>query len=148
MPGDNRKKLTYNTNKETSSKSRSKNVRPWVLYQYPRSTTQERLQGCKRPGGNSNWIIRRVGGQKLTNVWLTLKLLMLSILRVGGDNSYTLPHINKLKLEKEGKLRTEVLVSEGDMNLINEYKIGTNQVRITRFYPPITRARRKYLIEL
>ena len=86
--------------------------------------------------------------KKLTNIWLTLKLVMLSIIRVGGYNSYTLPHINKLKLEKEGKLRTEVLVSEGDMNLINEYKIGTNQVRITRFYPPITRARRKYLIEL
>ena len=51
-------------------------------------------------------------------------------------------------MEREGKLRTEVLVSELDMDIINEYKIGTNQVRITRFYPPITRARKKYLIEL
>ena len=63
---------------------------------------------------------------------------MLDILRLGGDNSYTLYHINKFKLEEECKLRTEVLVSEGDTNLIREYKIGTNQVRITRFYPPIT----------
>ena len=85
---------------------------------------------------------------KLTNVWLTLQLVMLAILRVGGDNTYNLPHINKQKMEREGKLRTEVLVSELDMNIINEYKIGSNQVRITRFYPPITRARRKYLIEL
>ena len=73
---------------------------------------------------------------------------MLSILRVGGDNTYNVPHINKQKMEREGKLRTEVMVSELDMNIINEYKIGTNQVRITRFYPPITQARQKYLIEL
>ena len=51
-------------------------------------------------------------------------------------------------MEREGKLRSEVMVSEEDMNLINEYQIGTNQVRITRYYPPITRAHRKYLIEL
>ena len=51
-------------------------------------------------------------------------------------------------MEREGKLRTEVMVSELDMNIINDNKIGTNQVRITRFYPPITESRRKYLIEL
>ena len=32
---------------------------------------------------------------KLTNIWLTLKLVMLAIVRVGGDNTYTVPHINK-----------------------------------------------------
>ena len=56
---------------------------------------------------------------KLTNVWLTLQLLMLDIVRVGGDNKYTVLHINK-KMEREGKLRTEVLVSEEDMNIIND----------------------------
>ena len=35
---------------------------------------------------------------KLSNVWLTLQLVMLSILRVGGDNTYNIPHINKIKL--------------------------------------------------
>ena len=43
---------------------------------------------------------------KLMNIWMTLQLVMLDILWVGVDNSYILPHINKLKLEKEGKLRT------------------------------------------
>ena len=41
-------------------------------------------------------------------------------------------------MESEGKLSTEVMVSEEDMNLINDYQIGSNQVRITRYYPPIT----------
>ena len=57
---------------------------------------------------------------------------MSDILRVGGDNTYNIPNINKIKLEREGKLRTEVLVSEEDMNMINDHNIGMNQVRITR----------------
>ena len=32
---------------------------------------------------------------KLTNVWLTLQLVMLAILWVGGDNTYNVTHINK-----------------------------------------------------
>ena len=75
---------------------------------------------------------------KLTNVWITLQIVMLAILRVGGNNAYTLPHIKKQKMEREGKLSTYVMVSEEDMNLINDYQIGSNQVRITRYYPPIT----------
>ena len=73
---------------------------------------------------------------------------MLSILRVGGDNKYTLSHINKQKMEIESKLRTEVMVSEEGMNIINDYQIDSNQVRMTRYYPLITRLRRKYLIEI
>ena len=37
---------------------------------------------------------------KLLNVWITLQLLMLSILRLKGDNTYQLTHINKMKLEQ------------------------------------------------
>ena len=73
---------------------------------------------------------------------------MLAIIWVGGDNNYNIPHINKQKMEREGKLRTELLVGELDINIINEYKIGSNQVRITHFYPSITRSRRNYLIQL
>ena len=36
--------------------------------------------------------------KKLLNVWITLQLVMLSILRVNGDNTYQLKHINKIKL--------------------------------------------------
>ena len=49
---------------------------------------------------------------KLSNVWITLQLVMLDIILVGGDNTYNMPHINKLKLEIEGKLRADLLVSE------------------------------------
>ena len=38
---------------------------------------------------------------KLTSVWMALKLLMLAILRVGGDNTYNLFHINKQKLKEK-----------------------------------------------
>ena len=54
----------------------------------------------------------------------------------------------KLKLEREGNIMTEVLVNEVIMNIIDYYKIGSNQVRITRYYPQITRSCRKYLIEI
>ena len=73
---------------------------------------------------------------------------MLDILKEGGDNTYNIPHINKKKMDREGKLKTEVLVSEDMMELINDYKICTNQVRITSYYPPITCLRGKYLIEI
>ena len=38
---------------------------------------------------------------KLTNVWMTLQLVMLAILRVGGDNTYNVPHINKQKWKEK-----------------------------------------------
>ena len=31
----------------------------------------------------------------LSNVWIKLQLVMLSIVLVGDDNTYTVPHINK-----------------------------------------------------
>ena len=34
------------------------------------------------------------------------------------------------------------------MNIIEYHKIGSNKVRITRYYPPITHSCLKYLIEL
>ena len=53
--------------------------------------------------------------RKLLNVWITLQLVMLSIIRVKGDNTYHLTHINNIKLEQGGKLSTEVLVNESIM---------------------------------
>ena len=32
---------------------------------------------------------------KLVNIWMTWKLVMLEIIKVGGDNTYVLPHVNK-----------------------------------------------------
>ena len=61
--------------------------------------------------------------RKLLNVWITLQLVMLSILRVKGDNTYQLTHINKIKLEQEGKLRTELLVNESILEIVDGFKI-------------------------
>ena len=63
---------------------------------------------------------------------MILQLVILDILLKGGDNTYTIPHIKKLKLEREGKLMTQVMVSEEDMNIINDHNIGSNQFMITR----------------
>ena len=52
------------------------------------------------------------------------------------------------KMEREGKLKTQVIVSEEEMNIINNYQIGSSQVRIKRYYPPIIHSRCKYLIGL
>ena len=86
--------------------------------------------------------------RKLLNVWITLQLVMLSILRVKGDNMYQLTHINKIKLEQEGKLRTEVLVNESILEIVDGFKIDKNQETITRYYPPVTRSRSNNLIEV
>ena len=36
----------------------------------------------------------------LSNICLTLQLVMLAILQVGEYNTYNIPHINKIKLER------------------------------------------------
>jgi len=46
--------------------------------------------------------------QALTNVFITLQLVMEHIILDNGGNNYKLPHINKNKLRKEGRL-TEIL---------------------------------------
>ena len=61
--------------------------------------------------------------RKLLNVWIELQLVMLSILCVKGDNTYPITHINKIKLEQEGKLRIEVLVNESILEIVDGFKI-------------------------
>ena len=58
---------------------------------------------------------------KLVNIWMTWKLVKLEIIRVGGYNTYVLPHINKSKLEKEGLIRTYVLIKEDIKEKVDEF---------------------------
>ncbi|XP_010684477.1 uncharacterized protein LOC104899035 [Beta vulgaris subsp. vulgaris] len=44
----------------------------------------------------------------LSNVWLTLQYVMNEVLKCGGGNDYTLPHVNKKKLEALGRLEEQV----------------------------------------
>ena len=46
--------------------------------------------------------------ESLSNVFITLQLVMEHIILDNGGNNYKLPHINKNKLRKEGRL-TEIL---------------------------------------
>ena len=81
--------------------------------------------------------------RKLVNIWMTWKLVMLEVIRVGGDNTYVIPHINKAKLEKEGLVRTEVLIKEDVKEKVDEFIRGKNQKEITTYYPIKTRSRSK-----
>ena len=81
--------------------------------------------------------------RKLENVWMTWQLVMLEVIRVGGDNTYVIPHINKAKLEKEGLVRTEVLIKEDIKEKVDEFIRGKNQKEITTYYPIKTHSRSK-----
>ena len=74
---------------------------------------------------------------------MTWQLVMLEVIRVGGDNTYVIPHINKAKLEKEGLVRTEVLIKEDIKEKVDEFIRGKNQKEITTYYPIKTRSRSK-----
>jgi hypothetical protein len=42
--------------------------------------------------------------RKINRLWLTLQSCLNKIIECGGDNTYKIPHMNKKKLEREGKL--------------------------------------------
>ena len=81
--------------------------------------------------------------RKLVNICMTWKIVMLEIIKVGGDNTYVIPHINKAKLEKEGLVRTEVLIKEDDKEKVYEFIRGRNQKEIATYYTTITCSRSK-----
>ncbi|XP_019170991.1 PREDICTED: uncharacterized protein LOC109166493 [Ipomoea nil] len=47
--------------------------------------------------------------ESLSNVFLTLQLYMVEVMKKFGGNNYKLPHINKQKLAREGRLPTNIL---------------------------------------
>ena len=64
---------------------------------------------------------------------MTWKLVMLEVIRGGGDNKYVLPHINMSKLDKEGLIGTDVLIKEDIKEKIDEFIRGRNQKEITTY---------------
>nr|GME01584.1 Transposase, Tc1-like protein [Ipomoea batatas]GME17943.1 Transposase, Tc1-like protein [Ipomoea batatas]GME18569.1 Transposase, Tc1-like protein [Ipomoea batatas] len=55
--------------------------------------------------------------ESLSNVFLTLQLCMVEVMKRFGGNNYKIPHINKQKLEREGRLPTTISC---DMEVLNE----------------------------
>ena len=81
--------------------------------------------------------------RKLVNVWMKWKMAMLEIIKVGGYNTYVIPHINKSKLEKEDLVRMEVLIKEDVKEKVDEFIRGKNQKEITTYYHIKMRSRSK-----
>ena len=50
--------------------------------------------------------------RKLRNSWLTLQCCYTSIIESYGSNHYKIEHMNKAKLEREGKLPSAIVVTD------------------------------------
>ena len=42
--------------------------------------------------------------ENLNRVFLTLQMCMKEVMKIGGENRYRQPHMNKRRLEREGRL--------------------------------------------
>ena len=81
----------------------------------------QKTKGCKNVDnlvGNVISSYEELAPSRLINIWVTFKLVMLEIIKVKGKNTYVLPHINKLSLEKEGIIRTEVVIDEDMTDMV------------------------------
>ncbi|GAA0142538.1 hypothetical protein LIER_03415 [Lithospermum erythrorhizon] len=58
--------------------------------------------------------------EKMNHVWLTLQLSMLEIMRIGGSNRYRIPYMNKLLLEREGNLPTQISCDPQIISIVME----------------------------
>ena len=74
----------------------------------------------------------------MANIWITLQLVMLEIIKINGGNTYVLPHVNKSVLEMEGSIRTEVVIKEELRDMIDIKMNLVNQKLITTYYPTST----------
>ena len=78
---------------------------------------------------------------KLIQIFLMWKLVMLKIIEEKGDNTYIMPHKKKSLLEKEGMVKTMVVIGDDLMDKISREHILENQTTITKYYPIRTRSR-------
>ena len=76
--------------------------------------------------------------RKLVNICMNWTLVICEFIRVGGDNTYVLPHVNNLKWEKDEFIRKDVLIKEDIKENVDEFRSGRNQKEITTYYPAIT----------
>lgn len=65
---------------------------------------------------------------QINRMWLTLQGCLNEILLSSGDNHYSIPHINKAKLEKEGKLPVVLPVAKDIRQLVD----GANTENVQR----------------
>ena len=85
---------------------------------------------------------------QLHNIWITWKLVMLSVIECNGDNNYVLPLKNRGLLERDGILKTKVVVGDDLMKKIDDDITLENQKLITGYFMMKTRSITKFLIRL
>ena len=84
----------------------------------------------------------------LHNIWITWQLVMLQIILSDGDNTYVLPHKNKCLLERDGLIKTNVVISEDIVQKIKDIPHLNNQKLITGYFRMKTRSISKCLIRV
>ena len=78
---------------------------------------------------------------KLIQIFLMWQLVMLKIIEEKGDNTYIMPHKKKSLLEKEGMVKTMVVIGDDLMDKISREHILENQTTIKKYYPIRNRSR-------
>ena len=64
---------------------------------------------------------------KLSDIWITLQLIYNEVIKHKGTNKYRLPHINKKKLRKEGRLPENVGIDLTAYKVLVEHSNYLNQ---------------------
>ena len=85
---------------------------------------------------------------QLHNIWITWKLVILRVIECNGDNTYVLPRKNRGVLERDGTLKTTVVVGDELMKKIGDEMVLENQKLITGYFRMKTRSITKCLIRV
>ena len=112
------------------------------LQKQSKMTTIDKLVSCVVDSFNN------LSMSPLHNIWITWQLVMLQIILSDGDNTYILPHKNKCLLERDGLIKTNVVISEDIVQKIKDIPDLNNQKLITGYFRMKTRSISKCLIRV
>ena len=112
------------------------------LQQQSKMTTIDKLVSCVVDSFNN------LSMSPLHNIWITWQLVMLKIILSVGYNIYLLPHKNKCLLERDGLIKTNVVISEDIVQKIKDIPHLNNQKLINGYFRMKTRSISKCLIRV
>ena len=67
--------------------------------------------------------------------------MILKIIEEKGDNTYLLPHKKKVLLEREGKIKTTVVIGDEMMKQIRGVQQLENQTTLNKYFQVKTKSR-------
>jgi hypothetical protein len=110
--------MEYIVSVSTSKQPRFKRVGPWIFQFYPSFTepknSSKTIEDLIRCVKNS---FIHLEPNTLSDVFLSLQLVMEQILDCGGGKKYKLLHISKNKLRSEGSLQESIRCTEKVIDL-------------------------------